>query len=166
MPILPDSTIQGWTVTILTRFLEDWFKNHPLPTVESLEVGTLKVNESLEVVKDLSLDAFTVHVVGSTGQPAYTNGWAIYGAPYPKAAFVKDVNGWIRLLGVIKSGTLGTSAFTLPPGYRPKVTPGPFAVVSNGGFGRVDVGADGTVTPQSPSSNLSVSLEGIAFLAT
>lgn len=166
MAILPDPTVGGWTVTVLTKFLEDWFRNHPLPAIQQLQVDTLKVGTSLEVVKDMTFDAIKPHVIGVAGEPTFTNSWVIYGAPYAKAAYIKDANGWVHLLGVIKSGTLGQPAFTLPPGYRPQVAPGPFAVVSNGAFGRVDVGTDGTITPQSPSSNLSVVLDGIVFLVS
>lgn len=158
-------TIANWTVTLLTKFLDDYFKHHPLPPIENLQVDALTVAQML-VVKDRSrFDTVDLHVIGGTGQPAFTNGWTFYGAPYQKAGYIKDPAGLVHLLGVIKSGTLGASAFTLPPGYRPPVSPGPFAVVSNGAFGRVDVGSDGTVTPQSPSSNASVSLEGIVFQA-
>lgn len=165
MPVLASDKIGDWSVTLLTKFLEDWFKNHPLPPIQQLQVDTLKVVTTLDVAKDAQFDTFVLNVVGSTGQPAYQNSWTFYGAPYSKAAYVKDALGFVHLLGVIKSGTLGSPAFTLPPGYRPGVAPGPFPVVSNGAFGRVDIGTDGTVTPQSPSSNLSVSLEGIYFLA-
>lgn len=167
MAVLPSNKIGDWTVTLLTKFLEDWFRNHPLPPVQSLQVDALKVNQSLEVVKNAYFDAIDLHVIGNTGEPGYTNSWTFYGAPYSKAAFFKDVLGWVHLTGVIKSGTVASSAFQLPPGYRPAAAPGPFAVFSGSAnsIGRVDVGTDGTVTPQSPSSNTSVSLEGITFQA-
>ncbi|MDE2098583.1 MAG: hypothetical protein KGL39_15115 [Patescibacteria group bacterium] len=165
MPVLPGNQIGEWTVTLLTKFLEDWFRNHPLPPIQQLQVDTLRVNDTLDVVKKVQFDALDLHVVGNAGEPAYTNTWTYYGAPYAKAAYLKNPTGFVRLLGVIKGGTVGSAAFQLPPGYRPAVAPGPFAVVSNGAFGRVDIGTDGTVTPQSPSSNASVSLENIVFQA-
>lgn len=167
MPVLPSSKIGDWTVTLLTKFLEDWFRNHPLPPVQQIQVDSLKVNQALEIVKDVYFDALDLHVVGLQGEPAYTNSWTFYGAPYSKAAYFKDPVGWVHLTGVIKGGTVGSSAFTLPPGYLPDVTPGPFAVFSGSAnsIGRVDINADGTVVPQAPSSNASVSLEGITFKA-
>lgn len=165
MPVFSDAPIGNWTVTLLTKFLDDWFTNHPLPPVQQLRVDVLQVNESLDVVKDIYFDALDLHVIGNAGEPAFTHSWVNYGAPYSKAAYIKDPSGDVRLTGVIASGTVGQAAFQLPPGYRPAVDPGPFAVVSNGVFGRVDVGTDGTITPQSPSSNSSVSLEGIVFRA-
>lgn len=165
MPVIPQDTIGNWSVTLLTKFLEDWFRNHPLPPIQALQVDKVQVNDDLVVVDKVSFEALDLHVVGNAGEPAYQHSWTFYGAPYAKAAYIKDPMGFVRLIGVVKSGTIGSSAFTLPPGYRPAVAPGPFAVVSNGVFGRVDVGTDGTVTPQSPSSNLSVSLENIVFQA-
>lgn len=158
-------TIANWTVTFLTKFLDDFFKHHPLPVIERLTVDSLTVKQMLTVEDRSVFEAVDLHVIGGTGQPAFEHSWVDYGAPYSKAAFIKDPAGFIRLTGVIKSGVVGSSAFTLPPGYRPAVDPGPFGVVSNGLFGRVDVAIDGTVTPISPSSNSSVSLEGIVFKA-
>jgi len=161
----PNATISNWTVTILTKFLEDWFRNHPLPVVEQLAVDQLQVNQQLTVVDKVTFDALDLHVIGNAGEPDFENSWTHYGAPYSKAAYLKDPAGFVRLVGVIKSGTIGSPAFVLPPGYRPAVSPGPFTSVSAGSFGRVDIGTDGTVTPQSPSANSSVSLEGITFQA-
>jgi hypothetical protein len=165
MPVLPSNTIGDWTVTLLTKFLEDWFRNHPLPPITQLRVDSLEVHDDLTVHDQVTFEGLDLHVIGNTGEPAFANSWTFYGAPYSKAAYIRTPDGWVRLTGVIKLGTVGSSAFTLPPGYRPAVAPGPFAVVSNGVFGRVDVGTDGTVTPISPSNNTSVSLEGITFKA-
>lgn len=165
MPVLATDRIADWSVTILTKFLEDWFRNHPLPPVQAIRADDITVNDSLTVVKKVSFQQLDLHVIGNAGEPAYQNSWTLYGAPYSKAAYLKDPMGFVHLLGVIKGGTVGSAAFTLPPGYRPAVDPGPFAVVSNGVFGRVDVMSDGTVVPQSPSNNTSVSLENIVFKA-
>lgn len=168
MAIFSTDKIQDWDVTILTKFLEDWFRNHPLPPIQAFSVDTLKVNSLLDVVNKIQFDALNIHVVGNTGEAAYQNAWTFYGAPYSKAAYVKTPDGWVRLFGVIKNGTVGSPAFFLPPGYRPDpdALPGPFAVDSNGAFGRVDIDPNGAVTPKLPSSNTSVSLEGITFLAS
>lgn len=157
-------TIADWSVTLLTKFLDDFFRHHPLPPIDHLKIADLEVRNATVTNKAL-FTASDLHVVGNQGDAPFEHGWTFYGAPYSKAGYIKDPAGFVRLTGVIKSGTLGAAAFTLPPGYRPAVDPGPFAVVSNGLFGRVDVATDGTVTPQSPSSNASVSLEGIVFQA-
>jgi hypothetical protein len=60
----------------------------------------------------------TWHSVGNSGEPAFTNGWVNYGG-YPALQFRKDPFGKVQLRGAVKNGTLGTSIFTLPLGYRP-----------------------------------------------
>ena len=62
------------------------------------------------------------HEIGATGQPAFQNGWVYAGAPYNTCAFRKDGFGFVHLKGVMKSGTIGSVAFTLPAGYRPAAT--------------------------------------------
>ena len=169
MPVLADK-IGDWNVTTLTKFIEDWFRNHPLPPIPQFSVDTLKVNDLLDIGNKVQFDAFNVHVIGNTGEPAFNNGWTHYGSPYSKAAYYKTPDGWVRLFGVIAGGTVGSPAFELPPGYRPdsSALPGPFAVFSGSAnsIGRVDVTSGGVVTPISPSSNTSVSLEGITFKAS
>jgi len=165
VPVLPAETIGNWTITLLTKFLEDWFRNHPLPPIEALQVDSLRVNDAFIAADKVTFEALDLHVVGNAGEAQFEHSWTNYGAPYSKAAYFKDPIGWVRLMGVIKGGVVGSPAFQLPPGYRPAVDPGPFPCVSNGVFGRVDVFTDGTVVPTSPSSNTSVSLEVITFKA-
>src|SRR5713226_3483177 len=58
-----------------------------------------------------------------TGEVAWTdatlaNGWVTWGTPYPTPGFRK-IGDQVFLRGLIKSGTIGLAAFTLPLGYRP-----------------------------------------------
>lgn len=57
--------------------------------------------------------------VGAAGQPGFQNSWSNYGGGYATAAFYKDALGIVHLKGMITSGTIGSVAFTLPPGYTP-----------------------------------------------
>jgi hypothetical protein len=95
---------------------------------------------------------------------SFGNSWVNYGAPHGDAAYCKDGHGFVHLRGVIKDGTVGSSAFTLPSDFRPasQILQG---AISNGAIGRVDIGTDGTVSPLLPSNNTWVSLDGIAFYA-
>nr|WP_306799623.1 fibronectin type III domain-containing protein [Corallococcus sp. AS-1-6] len=92
-----------------------------------------------------------------------TSGWVATGSPRSNPAYYKDNVGDVVLAGSIKSGSLGSAAFTLPAGYRP-----PFelqlAVVSNTGFGRLRIAADGSVTPMTGSTT-EFSLDGVRFRA-
>lgn len=100
-----------------------------------------------------------------TDVSTFTNSWVNYGiGTFPPARYRKDGQGFVHLGGVIKSGTMGSSAFTLPAGYRPSHTNHPFAIASNGAFGRVNVKSDGTVVP-ADGSNIWFALEGVVFYA-
>ena len=62
------------------------------------------------------------HWVGDPGEPAYQNSWRWYGTNEPTyggARFRKLANGMVVCAGLIDSGAAGSTAFTLPVGYRP-----------------------------------------------
>lgn len=158
-----EDTIGGWTPSLLTKFIRDLLANQPPDFLPHLRAEEITVDKKLNL-RDLI--AFgrepNFRAVGGTGQPAFTNSWVNYGSSWAPAAFWRDPLGFVHLRGLIKSGTVGNAAFTLPPGFRPKENES-FVVVSNAAVGRVDVLTDGTVTPAAPSSNVWVSLSGINF---
>jgi len=158
-----EETIAGWTPSLLTKFIRDLFQNQPPDFLPHLRAEEITVDKKL-TLRDLI--AFgrepNYRSVGGTGQPAFTNSWVNFGGGWAGAAFWRDPLGFVHLRGLIKSGVVGSPAFTLPPGFRPKVNE-PFVTISNGAVGRVDVLTDGTVVPASPSSNTWVSLSGIKF---
>ena len=58
--------------------------------------------------------------IGAVGQPAFQNAWVNFNAAtWSTAAFYKDSQGIVHLKGTLDGGTAGTTAFTLPVGYRP-----------------------------------------------
>lgn len=59
------------------------------------------------------------HDVDASGEPAFENSWANYGSGYQSARFIKDASGVVHLSGVVASGTVPETIFTLPAGYRP-----------------------------------------------
>lgn len=157
--------LPGIDITWLTKFIRKQLEDFPVQFIPHLGVEELQVVTKLTVTDQVEFSAYGAwRYVGAAGQPDFANAWVAYGAPYANPSFTRLADGYIQLHGVIKNGTVGSAAFTLPPGYRP-TTPIPFAVVSNGVFGRVDVGSDGTVTPLTPSSNASVVLDQIRFKA-
>lgn len=93
----------------------------------------------------------------------FTNSWVNYAAGFATATYIKDKNGFVHLKGTVKSGTVSTSMFNLPVGYRP-LEQLIFTIVNNGAFGRVDVLANGDVVLQG-GSNLFVALDNIVFLS-
>jgi len=88
--------------------------------------------------------------------PTFTNSWVVN----ILAGYYIDSHSVVNLVGEIKTGTSGQSAFTLAVGFRP-LHQLRFAVVSNGVFGYVTINTDGTVVPT--ANNTYVSLQGISF---
>lgn len=96
--------------------------------------------------------------------PTLLNSWVNSGGSSQTAGYWKDPFGDVHLQGLIKDGTVGTSAFTLPLGYRPTKNE-TFAVIANGSANFVGVNSDGTVPISVTASNVYVSLAGITFRA-
>jgi len=95
--------------------------------------------------------------------PSFANSWVDFGGGYESAGYCLDLMGFVHLRGLVKTGTVGATVFTLPAGYRPEGR-AVFAVASNGAFGQCDVTAAGAVIAVS-GSNVSFSLDGIVFRA-
>jgi hypothetical protein len=149
----------GW----LTKFVQQQFTKFPDLNFNQLLADQAIVSRKLTVQDEVDFQAYKEwRFVGSAGQPVFTNSWVNFTSPSANASFLKGPDGFISLHGVIKSGTVGSSAFALPPGYRP-VAPIEFIVASNSTTGRVVVNTDGTVVPSTPSSNVSVTLDQIRF---
>jgi len=154
--------IGDWDVTTLIKFVQDQQRNTPVLEYSQIAVDDLFVLGNLTLADKITFTKnVNFNIVGITaGAAPFANSWVNFGAPYHNAAYWLDPFGFVHMRGVIKSGTVGSAAFVLPPGFRP---PGeiPHIVLSNGTTGRVDIQTDGSVIPKSPSSNLSVSLDDI-----
>lgn len=94
--------------------------------------------------------------------PTMTNSWVNFSSTI---GYWKDAYGVVHLEGTATTGTIGTSMFTLPVGYRPSAFNKSFAVDSNGAYGNVEVNTTGTVTAVVGTSS-SVDLDGISFRTT
>lgn len=105
-------------------------------------------------------------LVGQAGGPTFQNGWINFdtnGSPSGRdARFTLDPLGFVVLSGNIKNGTVASTAWILPSGYRPNRQLA-FAVTSNNAFGNLIIKTDGSVIPNA-GSNLSFNLE-VRFLA-
>lgn len=105
-----------------------------------------------------------VAVEAVTTVSSFSGTWVISSGALP-ATYYKD-RGRTYLGGAVKSGTSGTSAFTLPPSYSPSAQV-EFPVVASGGIAEVVIGSDGTVKPLNigaTSVTTVVYLVGIDFL--
>ncbi len=103
--------------------------------------------------------------VGSSGAPAFQNNWVNFDTTRT-AGFSKDSLGWVRLRGLVKSGTVSTTVFTLPSGFRPKRNM-TFVGDSNNAYQTVSVNLNGNVIQGTSAgvSNAWQFLDGIHFLA-
>lgn len=104
--------------------------------------------------------------IGETDAPAFQNGWVNYGSGYAAVAYSRDSYGIVRLRGAVKSGTVSTTIFTLPAGWRPSngsTVRAQFPVPSTASTGNVQIDNTGAVL--APPANTFVPLTGITFLA-
>jgi hypothetical protein len=95
---------------------------------------------------------------------ALENGWVDFDATSKQtAAYRKNLLGRVYFKGLIKSGTIGLRATSLPAGYRPALR-AHFPTVSNDAFGYFYVDQSGDVYPL-VGSNVYFSLDVGAFRA-
>jgi len=95
--------------------------------------------------------------------PTLLNGWVNYGSGESNAGYYKDTVGTVRLTGVIKSGTLAATLFTIPIGYRPASWKY-FVTYVSGTYSKIKISKAGAVIIESGSTTLTC-LDGISFRA-
>jgi len=117
-----------------------------------------------KAIKARHLNSETWHEVGASGEPSFENGWVNYSSSYNTAAFYKDVEGFVHLKGLVKNGTVNTTIFTLPTGYRPGRQWLMITETNSNTDCRLDVKTNGNIGTQGGSSAW-VSLDGIIFYA-
>jgi hypothetical protein len=123
-------------------------------TFDGLDFDTQTV---FQITSNFAQQLDSVHLVGGAGEPAFQGGWVNYdnGAAVPgtsaqrNAGFRKYPDGRVRLFGTVRSGTSGTTIFTLPVDYRPRgaVSGQIVSLVAGaaGGPAQIDVYANGSV---------------------
>ena len=104
-----------------------------------------------------------VHLIGTSGNPAFQNGWANFGGGFSFAGFWKDSFGVVHLQGTFSGGAAGTTAFTLPVGYRPAQAL--FMTVATGATSSafVYILTTGEVAPQNSGGDDGI--DGLSFRA-
>jgi hypothetical protein len=110
--------------------------------------------------------------VGFPINPPYTtvslgNSWANYSGSYESPGYLKDSLNWVEIKGMIANGTLSTTIFTLPVGYRPLITKGFSVYCFNGTAalaGLITINSSGAVSLLI-GANANLVLEGIRFKA-
>jgi hypothetical protein len=88
--------------------------------------------------------------IGDAGQPAFQGTWVNEDpSTLTRARYWKDPMGLVHVEGTIQSGTINTTAFTLPEGYRPGVGTPPLPAATNTGYGEIRIAPTGEVLPVS-----------------
>lgn len=131
----------------------------------ALSLTNLKV-KLLEVTDQILVRLDKQHDVGAAGEPPFQNAWVNFGGTEDTARFWKDPWGVVHLAGCMKTGVIGTVAFTLPAGYRPSAVQN-FNSLSNNALGITVVTPNGNVNPAVGAAGAAVSyyLSGITFRA-
>jgi len=99
--------------------------------------------------------------------PTLLNSWVNYGSGYNAVGYFKDNLGIVHLRGLVKDGTINTTVFQLPNGYRPAYKEMHTSSAKQGGvyvIGRCDIDSSGNVTAYG-SANEYFSFDGITFRA-
>jgi len=107
--------------------------------------------DSYTEIEPSGLTTTEVIELGKWITPTLLNGWVNFGGTSSDTKYMKDSQGFVHIKGFVKSGTLGTTLFTLPTGYRPDAVL-PIATVANDGntvIAHVDIEANGNVISQS-----------------
>lgn len=106
------------------------------------------------------------HYIGETDEPAFENSWVNFDSNRP-ARFYKDPFGRVHLDGMIKTGAIGTTAFTLPEGFRADHIGATIHIgaASNDSYGELLINTIGEVHP-AVGSSVWFSLSGISFRAS
>lgn len=102
-------------------------------------------------------------VIQAWQTPTFVNSWTQYNSTSFPVRYFKDPFGIVHLKGLINGGTMNTTAFTLPVGYRPD-TIRHSAQATSGGTTQVQISTTGAVLPQTVYTSW-VSLDGISFVA-
>jgi hypothetical protein len=99
------------------------------------------------------------HVVAEAGQPGFENGWKNVGEGFAHASFYLDPIGRVHMKGNVSGGTLESSVFTLPVGYRPPEKLVFVVATGTVSSAEVEVLSNGEVLASGPK----VALDGISF---
>lgn len=121
--------------------------------------NTSDANKPVSTAQQTALNAKADATQEAWQAPTLQGTWANFGGAYETAGYMKDKFGFVRLKGLLKTGS--GVMFTLPVGYRPseeKI----FATIGNGTLADVRVGTNGNVSLYSGNSAY-LSLSGIVF---
>jgi len=103
------------------------------------------------------IDASLWHEIGDLGEPGFQNGWLNLSTEFGPARFVRVLDT-VYIQGVVKNGTMPSTVFTLPSGFRPSADLlfGTHGTI--GGHGRIDIPSSGNVIIRETTNNVTISV--------
>ncbi len=104
------------------------------------------------------------HEIDQPGQPAFMNNWSDYESGSATAAFYRDAEGVVHFKGTLSGSIDATTAFILPPGFRPSEYRG-FPTTGPNANSQIEVRPSGEVRPFCGQAGCAPSLDGITFRA-
>jgi len=125
-------------------------------------MSTLKVDNVTNTAGNTTVNSIEIEdsgwiFVGDTGAPAFENSWQDYDGDFTAGGYgscrFRKINGVVYLEGLATSGTLGTTIFTLPEGYRPFGIIITHSLTSGNGSSRLDVNTNGNVICNTGNNN-------------
>ncbi len=133
-------------------------------TTGSVGMGTNTPTEKLDVNGNITLTGKIINEAWQT--PTLNAPWADYGAGYASVRYYKDKENVVHLSGLLNTGAVGSTIFTLGAGYRPVNGTLMFNVNNGNSLGRIDISTAGLVVfTFGPVTAAWVSLDGISFRA-
>jgi hypothetical protein len=94
--------------------------------------------------------------------PTLLNSWVNYAAGFNTLQYKKDADGIVTIKGVVKDGTLDTTIFILPAGYRPAARFWTRQAESpSGTLARIDIYATGSVDQVNGTSTTILTIDAI-----
>lgn len=127
------------------------------PVATSETVVNITVNSTLDIVNTMSINESIVIETWIT--PTLLSNWVAFDAS--RFAQYRKHLGKVILRGMVKSGTIGSTMFLLPAGYRPTKNIN-VAISSNNSYGNIVVETTGNVICNI-GNNAWVSLDGVEF---
>lgn len=151
----PDTTSQLWQYPKI--WVDGMFGAAEMPDA-SLKTGWT-------IVRAATTTGYTLKTTLPIGwrDVVFENSWVNFDSR--TVQYQKSGDGWVRFRGLAKNGTIGTTMFTLPVGFRPdwrQSADQHWAVASNGAFGFVTVSGNGIVNC-GVGSNIWIDFSTVAF---
>lgn len=108
-------------------------------------INIINSNVTTAKIADNAVTAAKMEAPSPWIYPVFQNGWTQHDNTWAQPGYYKDSIGIVHLRGLVRSGTAGSTIFTVPPGYRIG-WPSHGVTASSGGYAEYNIFTDGRVT--------------------